>query len=86
MHIFFLNQAEKAGRDETQSMVVIARDEEHARELASASRHELSEPRSNGFGDEGSKIWQSPAVICHNIGNADAGSTEGVICTAYFHT
>lgn len=75
MKIFIVERFARAQRDEAKAFTIIARDEQHAREYASARA-----------GDEGTAVWGDPTKsVVWEIGVATDDLLRGVVCSDIFN-
>jgi hypothetical protein len=72
MFIYHVHRNGQGSWQEQEAVVVIATDEEHARDIA-----------SERCGDEGPYIWGTKHVTVDYLGTARAGLTAGMICRDY---
>ena len=83
VRIFFLRNLSEAGVGETRGIMVVAHDEQQAREMASTTCHGL-DVGGQGYGDEGSDLWKNASTASSQVvGMAHPSIPAGVLMTDF---
>lgn len=72
MFLYHVHRDQQGSWQEQEAVVVVALDENRAREIASQSH-----------GDESADLWLTPKATVEYLGIARAGLTAGMICRDY---